>query len=119
LIGDARHGRADHPDRGALRIGREYPEGAGRDGDLHAAGQHGLQALGAALGIERLDREAVLLEDAETVADLRNHVLQRADVAAGDLELILRECRCGEQQAGQDSADETLVHFQALSNSLL
>ncbi len=64
VVGGAGRLRADDAHRRALRIGRHGAERADRETQIDAAGDHRLQRLAAARGVDHLELEAVLLEDA-------------------------------------------------------
>ncbi len=62
---------------------------AGADADIDAARDHDLDRLAASLRVEGFEHEAVLLEDAGVLAELRDALLPAAALADGDLERIL------------------------------
>ena len=64
--------------------------GTGTDADVDAAGEHDLDGLTAALGVEHVEREAMLLEDAGVLAEFRHALLPAAALPDRDLERILR-----------------------------
>ena len=89
-IGRAGRLRADDAHRRALRVRRQHAHDARRDADVDAAGDHGLLRLAAALRPEDLEHEAVLLEDAGTLADFRDRRVPVAALPGRDLERVLR-----------------------------
>jgi len=58
--------------------------------DIDAAREHRLQRLGAALGVEQLQRQAMLLEDACALAELGYRGIPIAALANRELQHILR-----------------------------
>ena len=82
--------------------------GTGTDADVDAAGEHDLDGLAAALGVEHVEREAMLLEDAGVLAELRHALLPAAALPDRDLERILRDRGAVQehqrQRGGQTSA---------------
>src|SRR2546430_2478236 len=64
--------------------------GSDPDADVDAGRDHRLQRLAAALGIEHLEHEAVLLEKARVLAELRHALLPAAALADRDFERVLR-----------------------------
>ena len=58
--------------------------------DIGAAGDHRLQGLARARGVEDLELDAVLLEDAGLVAEMGDRGVPIAALADGELELVGR-----------------------------
>ena len=79
----------------------EHAEEADRNADLRAVRDHRLLRLAAAVGVEDVEREAMLLEDAGLVAKLGDEGLAHVAVADRDLEVVLRECGVGAEQQGE------------------
>jgi hypothetical protein len=96
LIG-ADHRAADHADRRALGVGAERAQRADRDADVDRAGDHRGQRLAAALGVEHLELEAALLEEALLLADLGHLVVESPAGANGDF-----QCVVGKRGGGGD-----------------
>src|SRR5262245_50778798 len=66
-IGRADHLAANDTDRRAFGERAKRSRHPDADGAIHATGDHRLDRFRAALGVEELEREAVLLEDAATL----------------------------------------------------
>src|SRR5262249_28546088 len=81
-------GAADDAHRRAFRKHPDRPEETRGDADLGAVGDHRLLGLPAAVGVEDVEREVVLLEEAGLVADLGDESLADAAAADRDLEPI-------------------------------
>ena len=56
-----------------------------------------MQRLGAALGVEQFERQAVLLEDALVLAELGDRLLPAAALADGDLQVVVGPGAAGEK----------------------
>ena len=84
--------RAQDAHRSALRVGRQHAHDAGRHADVDAARQHRLLRLAAALRVQDLEYQAVLLEDAAALADLCDGRIPVAPLPDGQLERVLRLC---------------------------
>src|SRR4029079_1860648 len=89
-------GRADHPHRGALGEGAERAEKADRYADLGAVGDHHLDGFTAALGVQNIEREPMLLEEAGVLAELSDKGLAHPAGANRDLEMVLGARRRGQ-----------------------
>ncbi len=89
IVGAGRLG-ADHAHRRALGIGAEHAHHAGGDAEIDAAGDHRLLGLARAVGVDDLELEAVLLEDAGELADLRDRGVPVAALADRQFHLVER-----------------------------
>ena len=78
--------RADDADGRALAVGAEASEHPGAEADVDRAGDDDLQRLAAALGVEDVEIEAVLLKDAGLLAELGDRAFPAAADRRGDLE---------------------------------
>ena len=67
-------------------VGAEAAEHPGAEADVDRAGDDDLQRLAAALGVEDVEIEAVLLEDAGLLAELGDGAFPAAADRRGDLE---------------------------------
>ena len=72
-----------------LAIGADRRLDAAAAGDIHAAGNHGLMGLGAALGVEDIDRDAAALEDAGALAEFGDGGVPLSALRYRDLEQIV------------------------------
>ena len=88
LVGAGERG-ANAAQRRTLEESAEQRVGAEPDADVDAVGDHRLQRLGAALGVEQFQRQAVLLEDALVLAEVGDGLLPAAALADGDLEVVV------------------------------
>ena len=107
LVVRAGERRADGAHRRALRIGAEHRVRAGADADIDARRDDRLQGLAAALRVEHVEHEAVLLEDAGVLAKLGDALLPAAALPDRDLERVLRG-RGGAQAGQQDGGGHDL-----------
>src|SRR5262249_41156409 len=84
------------------------------DPDIHAAGDHRLLGLARALGVEDVERESVLLEDAAALAELRHRGVPQRALADRDLERLLRRklagCHGTQDGSGKKADDARLSH---------
>jgi hypothetical protein len=106
----ARERRADDAQRRALGIGAEHAEKSGGDADLHAVGDHRLLGLAAALRVDDVEREPVLLEDAGVLTEIGDKGLADAARAHRDLEGIVGGCRCRAQESETGRQDVRKMH---------
>src|SRR6185503_1222373 len=83
-------GRTDDTDGRALGISAERAQKSRGHADLRAVGDDHLLRLAAALGVEDIEGESVLLEDAGILSELGDEGLADAARAHRDLEVILR-----------------------------
>jgi hypothetical protein len=81
--------RADDAHRRALGVGAHDAERAGGEADVGTARDHGLLRLPAPLGVEQLQLEPVLLEEAGARAELRHGRVPIALLADGELQFVL------------------------------
>src|SRR6185436_19921753 len=102
--------RADHPDRSAFGECAEDRMSTGPDADVDAAGEHDLDGLAAALGVEHVEREAMLLEDAGVLAELRHALLPAAALPDRDLERILRDRSAVQEHQGHGGGQTPAQH---------
>ncbi len=99
---------ADDAHRRAFGIGAEHAHDTRGDADIDAAGDDRLLRLAGALRVDHLKHEAVLLEDAGALADLRHRGVPIAALADGELHGVFGgSClRCGKQRrAGHEAGD--------------
>src|SRR5262249_10542057 len=78
--------------------------------DLRAVGDDGLLGLAAAVGVEDIEREIVLLEVAGGVADLGDESLADAAAADGDLQAVLGEHPLGRERSERKHCDQPARH---------
>src|SRR5262249_9793687 len=78
----------DHPNRRAFGKGSERIECADPGADIGAAGDHGLLGFAGALGIENLQHEPVLLEEAGILPQLRKGILPRPCQSPGNAAFV-------------------------------
>ena len=107
-VAAARHLGADDAQRRALRIGAEHAEHAGGRAELDAAGDHRLLGLAAALGIEDVEHDAVLLEDAAALAELGDRGIPQPALADRDAQRVVGAHRRGERKRGQQHAKHSI-----------
>ena len=108
LVGAGHLRRDDAVGRGfaALHIGADGAEDAVRHRDIDAAGGDGGDRLRAAFGVEHLDLEAGVLEEAGGLAELDPGAVPESLLRDRDLELLDREARAGSRhQDGERSQD--------------
>ncbi len=92
-------GAADDPHRRTFGEHADGTEEARCDADLGAVRDHRLLRLAAAVGVEDVQLELVLLEQPGVVADLGDEGLADAAPADRDLEPVLRRHRVGRERA--------------------
>src|SRR5262249_56478272 len=80
----------DDADRSALGEGPDRREEAVRHRHIDAAGVDDLQGLPAALGVEKLDLEVRLLEEALLLGEFEERTVPEAALRDRDLELVGR-----------------------------
>jgi hypothetical protein len=85
--------RADDADRRAFRIGAEHAERADGHPDVDVAGDHRLHRLPGTLGIENVEVEPMLLENAGARAERGRRAVPDFALADCDGELIGGRCR--------------------------
>src|SRR5262249_8345401 len=104
--------RADDAHGCAFGEGAEHAHDADADADVDAAGDHGLLRLAGALGIEQLEREAVLLEDAPAIPDLGDASVPQPALPDREPQRLLRPgLRCRPQaQRRREAARYNVVH---------
>src|SRR5262249_31762216 len=76
--------------RRTLSVGAHGTLGADRDTDIGRTGDHRLQRLARARGVQEFELEVVLLEDAGLAAKMGNCGVPVATLADGELQLVLR-----------------------------
>src|SRR6266480_7084025 len=81
----------DHSDRRSFGKGSKRVECADPGANIGAAGDHGLLGFASALGIENLQHEPVLLEEAGILPQLRKGILPRPCQSPGNAQLVLRD----------------------------
>ena len=81
----------DHSDRRSFGKGPECIECADPGADIGAAGDHGLLGFASALGIENLQHEPVLLEEAGILPQLRKGILPRPCQSSSNAQFVLRD----------------------------
>src|SRR5262249_13989874 len=80
--------------------------GAGPDADVDAAGDDRLHRLAAAVGIENLEIEPVLLEDAGALADVGNAAVPVVGRTDRELERVVGARRAREDDGQGQSRDD-------------
>ena len=102
IIGRPGRLRPDDAHRCALGVGRHRPQGTDCEAKIDRAGDHRLQRFTAAGGVNHLQGDAVLLEDAGLGAELRNRRVPVAALPDGELEEVVSACRrrWGKQNRG-------------------
>jgi hypothetical protein len=100
------HGRPDDADRRALGVGAHDSQRPEPDAEVGAAGDHRLQSLARALGIEDVEHDAMLSEDAGILRELRDRLIPDSLGPDRELERILRHeaCVSREQKAACNHA---------------
>ncbi len=88
----------DDAHRRALGIGRHRALRADGEAEIGGAGDHRLQRLARARGVDDLERDTVLLEDAGLLAEIGHRGVPVAALADRDLEEIIG---CGWQRDGE------------------
>src|SRR5262249_21381147 len=86
----------DHAHRRALGKSAEGVERADPGPDIGAARDHRLLRLAGALGVEDVEHERVLLEEAGILPELRERVLPGPGEPGGDAQPVLRDGRRGQ-----------------------
>src|SRR5690242_15504386 len=76
--------------------------GADPDAEVDARRDHRLERLAAALRVEHLERQAMLLEEAGVLAELRDALLPAAALADRDLERVVGAGRGRKRQQHSD-----------------
>ena len=80
---------ADDAQRRALGIGAEHAHCAGRGPQFDAAGDHRLLGLAAALGVQNIQHDAMLLEDAAALAEFRHRGIPQAALTDRDPQRVV------------------------------
>ena len=114
LVGAGHLRRDDAVGRGfaALHVGADGAEDAVRHGDVDAAGRNGRDRLRAALGVEHLDLEAGVLEEAGRLAELDPGAVPEAALRDRHLELFDGEARArARNQDGERGQDRSTHDF--------
>src|ERR1700746_4167427 len=76
-----------------LEIAGQRPHDPDAHANVDTAGEYRLLGLTAALGVEDLQRHAVLLEDAGALADVGNRSIPQSALADRESERVLRKGR--------------------------
>ena len=92
--------RGERPHRRLADDRAQHAQRAGADADLDAAGDHRLLRLGAAVGVEDVERQALLAEEPGTVAPDRDAGVPEALLADGHFKRL--RMRGGREQHGDD-----------------
>jgi hypothetical protein len=115
-VAASHHLGADDTKRRAFRESAEHTESTGRRAELDAAGNHRLLGFAAALGVEDVQRDPVLLEDAAALAEFDHRGVPQAALPDCDPQRIVgkRGPKRGPSQAqptqaksGQQNAEPT------------
>src|SRR5271166_2967409 len=99
-IARSRRSRQDDAHRRAFRKGSGNRAGPGADPDIDAPGDDGLQGLAAAIGIEQLQCQAMLREDAGPLSDGGKTTIPVVWRPHRDLESILTKSADRKQRDG-------------------
>ena len=112
LVGAGHLRRDDAVGRGlaALHVGADGAEDAVRHRDIDAAGGDRGDRLRAAFGVEHLDLEAGLLEEAGGLAELDPGAVPESLLRDRDLELLHREARAGSRNQDGERGQDRFLH---------
>jgi hypothetical protein len=109
-------GAADDAQRRAFREHADRAEEAGGDADLRAVGDDGLLRLATAVGVEDVELEILLLEQARLVADLGDESFPNTAAADRDLQVVLGDRR---RSGERNEANERCCQQRCVSHDVL
>jgi hypothetical protein len=112
----AGHGGADHTDGRALGVSAHDAERAEPDAEIGTARDHRLQRLARPLGVEDVEYDAVLPEDAGVLRELRDRLVPNALGTDRELERVLRP---GKRMVREQSADGDEAHYYGVQHSVV
>jgi hypothetical protein len=115
----ADHGAADDPHRRALGKTADGGFDAAAAGDIHAARNHGLMGLRTALGVQDLDREATLGENAGALAEFGDRRIPLPPLRDRDPEGIGGSGRGERRQHGRSDEQRHVTRPHVCSSRVL